>query len=465
MASTVDEESLTGRAGGDLESIPVRVGNGSEEKSDYENEVRTGSPRPLLDLFAPLSIPAEIKVVRPLRHTRTDEFSSLSSFDMSSLTHPNHDQDEDANALNSRLRGGTLSGDQIEAFEKARELARSLALEDVAEEGRGQTKRTPLFWSTALFLLSFLCFACALGGNANEVSEFDGSSLLRAIETEGYRSSLFFSTGCCAPMLFHFFGQLVVGLFSLRKKHHAASDGGQQQQSESFKNQQMSGSRRLFLVVACGILLLTIFVPNVGRLIYIARGQKLSEMPSLYAGIFGFQLNAYMAIVCGFLTYHLPDRWVFRQLLILTTFVFEIGITIYTFSQTYPTFPYSVGVNIAAAFVSAAALGFGVFLKEFCSLLRNQSGREQLNAECRYVCAIIAAGTTLFLILDFAAQGRVRSVRTRDFDEFLVSWHIHTKTILMLIIVYLLPLRLYENSAAQSKSALQGFVLALSPDA
>lgn len=185
-----------------------------EKKGDVDRQSRSArSDSQLLDLFAPLEVPRVIKL------SKTDhEEGSLSSFDMSSLTREQAGgDDEDAGALNDRLGGGPLRS-QMNAFDRARDLALSIEFEEaVNNRSKGDSYRTSLMFCVILFCLSFVCLACVAGGAANEQVAFGGSSLEEVIESEPYRWALFYSTGCCTPMFIHFFFQLLAVAV---KKYH-----------------------------------------------------------------------------------------------------------------------------------------------------------------------------------------------------------------------------------------------------
>ena len=569
------------------------------------------SPRSLglAALFAPLIVPSviltrgkeldadgNIQGQKAARGADSADVSSMSSFDLSSLTPPNYRSEQDASAsgLNNRLSntlrflrfgGDTLSGDQVQAFEKARDMARSIALEEAAEAelANSRSRQWVLLWSAFLFVLSFAAFCSVPGGMANREYEFTHSVLADTLAdgAQQYLFALFFSVGAAAPMLFHFLLQLVFWLLSWRRQGHSSYGNSYSYSGVGTASGSGAGSGAglaaslpsLVIIVSCALMVLTIFSTNVVWLVWFAQGRDLVELAPFYPASFGFQLNAYKAVSCGLVTYHLPDRWVFRGNYILHSFCFIMGINVFVYCQQFPSFDYNVGQAIAWTLLAVGFSFFLIFLvpfvKLFCRRLpdeegegerggegegeeegegdsvgkrgaeggadgrggngimgvvgvgvgggvgadggegwsgsevaegtdsapasgvvpvpipipvparapgpaknktsRNASGsanrnsrNETVSMQAKYIVMVSIIGNIIFLITDFISQVRVRSVRSSNFDEFLICWHVYTKTALMIAIAYLLPLQLSEMRVVRSKQTLGSFVNTLS---
>ena len=155
--------------------VVAEVGDYNEAKSSEKSP-----PARLADLFAPLDVP---RVVQSGNLNWGGSSSSVSSFDLSSLTRGNEDFD-DAGMLNDRLNGGKRRGglhNQIAAFEHARELALSIASVDASsgtDSWNGEYRRMSSQRCALLFFMSFLMLACVYGGDTADGKElFSGSNL------------------------------------------------------------------------------------------------------------------------------------------------------------------------------------------------------------------------------------------------------------------------------------------------
>jgi len=417
---------------------------GRESSFDGSSSCKLGA------IFAPLEVPQIIKLSNFGPGVYGDR-SSVSSFDMSSLTRGD-DEVDDAGSLNKRLSRHPV--DQLEAFERARELALNIASEEAAEnENQHGQSNIFIFWSCFLFFLSFLPLFCVAGGSVQEKASFDNSPLINALETEAYRQSLFFSTGCCAPMVLQFVAQLI-GWIVMRSRQKSYSTNIQRTQS-------------LVVIIACGLLNLTILIPNVGRLIWIAQGNRLSNVPSLYVGIFCFQLCSFVSIVCGLLSSHVPDIKLLRHNVIICGGLFIAGIVMYTFCQTFVDFPYRQGIYIACGFISLSGILYFRFLFQFLKIVTSGYRQSQngallyMNPKNVWVCVITTIGFLLFICLDEIGFSHIKSLRARDFGTFNVCYHTLTKAALMITISYLVPLRLTEIFVKEAEQSVHQFLKAI----
>lgn len=80
-----------------------------------------------------------------------------------------------------------------------------------------------------------------------------------------------------------------------------------------------------------------------------------------------------------------------------------------------------------------------------------------------WVVLVSNAVFVAFVVLIIADMIRLESTRIRDYDTFSVCFHIYVKTGLMLVISYLLPMRLTELLAIETKNNLGEFVTTLLP--
>lgn len=434
-----------------------------------ESTPRSGSQL-LVDLFTPLEVPRVVKLSK-------EEYDqgSLSSFDMSSLTREPGD-DEDADALNGRLGGGPLRNS---AYHRARDLALTIALEEAVDNRKGDSYRRSLIFCVILFCSSFICLACVAGGSPNEQVAFGGSILDEVIDSEPYRWALFFSTGCCTPMFIHHCFQLIaVAVKKYRGRWNA-----------TFTVAENTG-HDVVTTVACAMLNLTILIPNTGRITWFIAGRKFSQATALYSGIYGFQVCSFSSIIASLLTYHLPDSWEFKQLIVMCALLFNSGVVLYVFGQTFPDFQFRYAIYLACGLLSCSLLLFVYFLRKLYQLFfflpassapdktpRASSGkreeqrtgsltstsREKMSPKCVWVCLVSIASLLGFVVLTLADAIRLKSFRNRDFDQFGICYHVYVKTCFMLAISYLLPMRITEIFATQAKQSLKDFQRALLP--
>lgn len=219
---------------------------------------------------------------------------------------------------------------------------------------------------------------------------------------------------------------------------------------------------------------LTILIPNTGRITWFIAGRKLSQATALYSGIHGFQICSFVSIIAGLLTYHLPDSWEFKQLIVICALLFNSGVVLYTFGQTFPDFPYQYAIYMTCGLLSCSLILFIYFLRKIYQLFffvpassasekapRASRAEEKMSPKCVWVCLVSIASVLGFVVLVLADGIRLKSFRHRDFDQFSVCYHIYTKTCFMLAISYLLPLRITEMFAIQAKQSLVAFRRAL----
>jgi len=439
------------------------------EAGDYNEAKSSDKPPPRLgDLFAPLDVP---RVVQS-GNLNGGASSSVSSFDLSSLTRGNDDFD-DAGMLNDRLTGGKRRGglhNQIAAFEHARELALSIASVDASsgtDSWNGECRRMSSQRCALLFFMSFLMLACVWGDTADGKELFSGSNLKVALDSEPYRWALFFSTGCCAPMFFHHILQLIVVLTKRYRNRDSPTSAG----------------NNMVVVVACVMLNLTVLIPNIGRIAWIVTGKLLSRACPLYCGVIGAQGGTFAAVVCGLLTYYLPPTWEFQQLIVIGGLIFNLGSFSFFFGQTVPAYDYNVQMAVTGVFLFA---GFVLYIYIVFRVLRliakssSISSSSSTTKDCEvgsnireekmtispngfWVVLVSNAVFVAFVVLIIADMIRLESTRIRDYDTFSVCYHIYLKTGLMLVISYLLPMRLTELLAIETKNNLGEFVTTLLP--
>ena len=430
----------------------------SEREGLHDEEVKLSDKPPparLAYLFAPLDVPREVSL---------HEGSSISSFDLSSLTRGNEDFD-DAGMLNDRLTGKRRGGahNQIAVFEHARELALSIASVDGPETDtdswNGEYTRKSSLRCALLFFMSFFTLASAYGGAAKGKVLFGGSNLVVSLDSEPYRWSLFFSTGCSAPMALHLLLQLVVGL------------------SKRYRNRDSptSAGNDMVVVVACVMINLTVLIPNIVRIIWVVRGGLLSRAAPLFCGVNGFQVCSFVSILCGLLTYYLPPKWEFQQLIVLGGFLFNLGTFSFVFGQTVPAFDYSVAIAVCGAFYASGLALYVYYLVKTTKLIIKSSTsakdgevgsnmREEMMAispKGIWVCVVANSVFVAFMFLYIADAIRRKSTRMREYDTFSVCYHVYVKTGIMLVISYLLPMRLTELVAIETKQSLEGFLRTL----
>jgi len=124
--------------------------------------------------------------------------SSLSSFDLSTLTGP------DSKGLDSRVAR------KAEAYERARELALSLSEEEGMEMER-ERNRIAIAFAVVSIALTFINFAALRFVPLDvQLATFDGSLLSAALKSQTWRCSIFFLIGACCPMWLELFVSAVL---------------------------------------------------------------------------------------------------------------------------------------------------------------------------------------------------------------------------------------------------------------
>lgn len=431
-------------------------------------------------LCSPLSVwkddgdqPTEIQVPTQ-RMTRSDHNTSMSSFDLSSLTR----YDENAERHHDEFEnGGTVlvSKSEKDALERARNLARSITNLESAN-AHPVTHRDDKYYdnkciavrsSAALLLLSVVCL-CLLGGGGAESRDVE-SVLSKAVFSRNFRLALAFSIGAAVPLFVHFSFHVIMLLLPILISVSVPDGQVHVTSSPCTRVAALQQRQGFFINTACGVVLVvSVLVPHIilfALTTDFGREMKQFAVAALYTSLFGFQYCVFAACSCCLLAYNLPgERLVFRCSYIVTFCgLFSVGIVLYVASINYTVaFPYSQIVYASAGILTVAGIMYLAFLREFVMSIFAVSGREKFaSLEEIWACGITNIGIVVFLVLDLSVQAGIRSVRTTDFNVFNVCWHVATKTLIMLTIGYTLPLKISDILAARARKSVESFVGAL----
>ena len=121
-------------------------------------------------------------------------------------------------------------------------------------------------------------------------------------------------------------------------------------------------------------------------------------------------------------------------------------------------------IYIGASFMAFAGLMYLYFLYQFITQFLIPALFYRSIPKSIFVCLMMNIAILLLLIPDFLAQISIKSVRMTDFNIFVVCYHAYTKTLLMVVMSYLLPMQLTEMESWQTRHFLQGIIEKLDED-
>jgi len=432
-------------------------------------------------LCSPLSVwkddgdqAAEMHAAPTRQMSQSDHNTTMSSFDLSSLTR----YDENADRHHDECETGAtvlVAKSEKEALERARNLARSITELESANahpvtnrDDKYDNKFMAVRCSAALLLLSVVCL-CLLGGGGTGESSDRKTALSKAVFSNKFRLALAFSIGAAAPLFVHFSFHALMLLLPILIPVSVPEGHVQVTSSPSTRVAAVQQRQGFYINTACGVVLvISVLVPHVVLFALTAdfgKGMKQFAVAALYTSLFGFQYCVFAACSCCLLAYNLPgERLVFRgSYIVAFCGLFIVGIVLYVASINYTiAFPYSQTVYASAGILTVAGMMYVAFLREFVMSIFAVSGREKFASLVEiWACGITNLGIVVFLVLDLSAQADIRSVRTTDFNDFNICWHVATKTLIMLTIGYTLPLKISDILAARAKNTVEGFVGAL----
>jgi len=186
--------------------------------------------------------------------------SSLSSFDLSSLTLTEHE---------SSGVGGRQIWAKQEAFQRARDLALSLTStlgDDKAELERKARVRDFFLLS---FTASFILFSpLAVVSEATQAAAFQNSSLSTAMKSDKWLFSMYFLIGACAATTFESISSVILFYIYERMMRSGAGQG----ELMPHKKFGIHNHNIWSVVLITVVLLLTVMVPYLIMLSYIQNG-------------------------------------------------------------------------------------------------------------------------------------------------------------------------------------------------